>query len=63
MTRISALPAVPARILPTIGLSQFADDAWQRMACIETANTMDDRVLLNAGASHTLAVSIGSESI
>ncbi|WP_313102687.1 D-hexose-6-phosphate mutarotase [Stutzerimonas nitrititolerans] len=44
-------------------LSQFADDAWQRMACIETANAMDDRVLLNAGASHTLAVSIGSESL
>jgi len=44
-------------------LSQFADDAWQRMACIETANAMDDRVLLNAGASHTLAVSIDSESI
>ena len=44
-------------------LSQFADDAWQRMACIETANAMDDRILLEAGASHTLAVSIGSESL
>ena len=44
-------------------LSQFADDAWQRMLCIETANAMDDRILLGAGASHTLAVSIGSESI
>ncbi|HJE29943.1 MAG TPA: D-hexose-6-phosphate mutarotase, partial [Pseudomonas nitrititolerans] len=44
-------------------LSQFADDAWQRMLCIETANVMDDRIRLEAGASHTLAVSIGSESI
>ncbi|MFV0454357.1 MAG: D-hexose-6-phosphate mutarotase [Pseudomonas sp.] len=44
-------------------LSQFADDAWQRMACIETANALDDRVMLNAGASHTLAVSISSESL
>ncbi|TCD19414.1 D-hexose-6-phosphate mutarotase [Pseudomonas sp. IC_126] len=44
-------------------LSQFADDAWQRMACIETANAMDDRVRLEAGDSHTLAVSIGSESL
>lgn len=44
-------------------LSQFADDAWQRMLCLETANVMDDRIRLEAGASHTLAVSIGSESI
>lgn len=44
-------------------LSQFADDAWQRMLCIETANVMDDRVLLEAGTSHTLAVSIGSEPL
>lgn len=44
-------------------LSQFADDAWQRMLCIETANAMDDRILLEAGASHTLSVSIGSESL
>lgn len=44
-------------------LSQFADDAWQRMLCIETANAMDDRILLEAGATHTLGVSIGSESL
>jgi len=44
-------------------LSQFADDAWQRMLCIETANAMDDHVQLAAGASHTLSVSIGSESL
>lgn len=44
-------------------LSQFADDAWQRMLCIETANVMDDRICLAAGASHTLAVTIGSEPL
>lgn len=44
-------------------LSQFADDAWQRMVCIETANAMEDRILLEPGASHTLAVSIGSEPL
>ena len=37
-------------------LSQFADDAWQRMLCIETANTLDDSVTLAAGAEHTLEV-------
>ena len=42
-------------------LSQFADDAWQRMLCIETANVMDDVVQLVPGASHTLSVAIGVE--
>lgn len=40
--------------------SDMADDGWQRMLCIETANVMDDVVTLAAGASHTLGVSIGS---
>lgn len=44
-------------------LSQFADDAWQRMLCIETANVLDDMVRLGAGASHTLSVSIGVEAL
>jgi len=44
-------------------LSQFADDAWQRMVCIETANVLDDMVRLDAGASHTLSVSIGVEAL
>lgn len=44
-------------------LSQFADDAWQRMLCIETANAMDDRIVLAAGANHTLGFSVGSEAI
>ncbi|MFL9814033.1 D-hexose-6-phosphate mutarotase [Stutzerimonas sp. VN223-3] len=44
-------------------LSQFADDAWQRMLCIETANVLGDMVRLGAGASHTLSVSIGVEAL
>ncbi|QXH61968.1 D-hexose-6-phosphate mutarotase [Pseudomonas azerbaijanorientalis] len=40
--------------------SDMADDGWQRMLCIETANVMGDVVTLAAGASHTLGVSIGS---
>lgn len=44
-------------------LSQFADDAWQRMLCIETANVMDDVVRLEPGANHTLSVSIGVEPL
>jgi len=37
-------------------LSQFADDAWQRMLCIETANVMDDMVELAPGARHSMGV-------
>ena len=43
-------------------LSQFADDAWQRMLCIETANVMGDLVQLEPAASHTLSVSISVET-
>ncbi|MGA6097985.1 D-hexose-6-phosphate mutarotase [Stutzerimonas marianensis] len=42
-------------------LSQFADNAWQHMLCIETANVMDDVIRLAPGASHTLSVAIGIE--
>ena len=44
-------------------LSDMADDGWQRMLCIETANVMDDVVDLAAGASHTLGVSIASKPL
>ncbi|MCP3655413.1 D-hexose-6-phosphate mutarotase [Herbaspirillum sp.] len=44
-------------------LSQFADDAWQRMLCIETANVMDDLVELEPGAEHTMGVSIWGETL
>jgi len=43
--------------------SDMADDGWQRMLCIETANVMDDVVSLKPGASHTLGVSVGSQPL
>lgn len=44
-------------------LSQFADDAWQRMLCIETANVLGDRVLLQPGERHSLALAITVEAL
>lgn len=43
--------------------SDMADDGWQKMLCIETANVMDDVVTLAPGASHTLGVTIGSQRL
>jgi glucose-6-phosphate 1-epimerase len=43
-------------------LGQFAPDAWRRMLCIETANVMDDHVVLAAGAEHILDLEMWSES-
>ncbi|MVW87546.1 D-hexose-6-phosphate mutarotase [Pseudomonas sp. PB101] len=43
--------------------SDMADDGWQRMLCIETANVMGDVVNLKPGASHTLGVSVGSKPL
>lgn len=42
-------------------LSQFADDAWQRMLCIETANVLEDAVTLAPGAAHTLEMETWTE--
>ncbi|MGH8382081.1 D-hexose-6-phosphate mutarotase [Pseudomonas sp.] len=44
-------------------LPDMADDGWQCMLCIETANVWDDVVTLAPGATHSLSVSIGSESL
>jgi glucose-6-phosphate 1-epimerase len=43
--------------------SDMANDGWQRMLCIETANVMGDVVSLAPGASHTLGVSIASKPL
>ena len=43
--------------------SDMADDGWQRMLCIETANVMGDVVTLAPGQSHTLGVSIASLAV
>lgn len=44
-------------------LADMADDGWQRMLCIETANVWDDVVELGDGESHSLSVRIGSEPL
>lgn len=44
-------------------LSQFADDAWPDMLCIETANVMDDARRLEPGQQHCLSVSLASEAL
>lgn len=44
-------------------LPDMADDGWQRMLCIETANVWDDVVTLAPGASHVLSVTISSEAL
>ena len=37
-------------------LSQFADDAWQRMLCIETARVLDDVLFLLPEEAHEMSV-------
>lgn len=44
-------------------LADMADDGWQRMLCIETANVWDDVVELKPGASHSLQVKIASDAL
>lgn len=44
-------------------LPDMADDGWQRMLCIETANVWDDIVELAPGASHTLGLTLSSEPL
>ncbi|MFC3608009.1 D-hexose-6-phosphate mutarotase [Stutzerimonas tarimensis] len=44
-------------------LSQFADDAWQGMLCIETANVMDDAVELAPGETAAIGFSLWSEPL
>lgn len=40
-------------------LSDFPDEAWQSMLCVESANALGDYRVLNEGQSHTLGVMIG----
>ncbi|MGE8358705.1 D-hexose-6-phosphate mutarotase [Pseudomonas sp.] len=44
-------------------LSQFASDAWQRMLCIETANVLEDALLIAPGEHCTLHLRLSSEPI
>ena len=47
----------------TARFNDMAQDGWQRMLCIETANVMDDVITLAPGASHTLGVSIDTRPV
>ncbi len=44
-------------------LSDFADDDYLSMMCLETANALDDCVTLAPGASHTLGVTLATEAV
>lgn len=44
-------------------LPDMADDGWQRMLCIETANVWDDIVELAPGTRHTLGLTLSSEHL
>ena len=35
-------------------MDDFADDEWQSMVCVETANVLDKAIRLAAGESHTM---------
>jgi glucose-6-phosphate 1-epimerase len=39
-------------------MSDFGDDEWQRMVCVETANVKDDAVSLAPGQSHLMSMSL-----
>ncbi|MCY1207066.1 putative glucose-6-phosphate 1-epimerase [compost metagenome] len=41
-------------------LSQFAEDAWQGMLCIETARVMDDFLVLRPGEEQQMVLNISS---
>ncbi|MHA3886377.1 D-hexose-6-phosphate mutarotase [Stutzerimonas degradans] len=43
-------------------LSSFANDAWQRMLCIETANVLGDAFELQPGEQHAMSVEIHSQN-
>ncbi|WP_397450638.1 D-hexose-6-phosphate mutarotase [Pseudomonas sp. NA-150] len=44
-------------------LSDMADDGWQGMVCVETANVMSDVVTLAPDDMHVISVSIWAEAI
>jgi glucose-6-phosphate 1-epimerase len=45
----------------SLRLSQFAADAWQRMVCIETANVLNDMLVLPPRAEHSLELELWAE--
>jgi glucose-6-phosphate 1-epimerase len=41
-------------------MSDFGDDEWPGMLCVETANALEDAICLEPGATHTLCATINS---
>ena len=44
-------------------MTDFGDDEWKEMVCIESANVASNSVELNPGESHTMSATIESDSI
>ncbi|GLZ89277.1 D-hexose-6-phosphate mutarotase [Metapseudomonas resinovorans] len=44
-------------------LSQFAEDAWQGMLCIETARVMDDLLVIKPGETHKMVLNVASKPL
>ncbi len=44
-------------------LSDFADDAWQRMVCVETARVMDDAWVIAPGATESVSIALHTEDL
>lgn len=44
-------------------LSQFAEDAWQGMLCIETARVMDDVLVIKPGETHKMVLNVASKPL
>jgi len=38
--------------------ADFGDDEWTQMLCVETCNVRDQAIVLDAGQSHTMTVSV-----
>ena len=44
-------------------MSDFSDDEWPRMVCVETANVADNAVVLAPGEEHLMRASIGAQNL
>jgi glucose-6-phosphate 1-epimerase len=49
-------------VAKSAALSDFGDDEWQQMVCIETVNAAENSITLAAGARHCLTARISVES-
>jgi glucose-6-phosphate 1-epimerase len=47
----------------TRSFGDMAEDGWQGMVCVESANVLDDVVTLAPNEMHVLAISVWAESL